>query len=234
MSGFIGGLPLLPAYVGAIVRSHIQQQATQQYPSNLPQTHLKWGIFTSLTPSKTPTVSPNGAPSAAPTEVLTGYNTVVGFDFSVDAQLPTYPVEQGGFSSYNKVQLPFGARLQYAVSGGAIKVNQFLLKALSLEKDTNLYTVLTPVQTLQNVNVKHVDYKQTSRAGITLLTVNVWLDEIRQTATSTTPISTTGNQISATQTRTPSAQAQTQSGVVQTQAAISQLNSLAPAKGSVP
>jgi hypothetical protein len=154
--------------------------------------------------------------TGAGTPVLTGFASVVGFGFQRDEKLATYPIEQGGFGTYNKVAMPFGAKLQYTVNGGTQTIGTFLAQVEALVKDTNLYTVLTPYHSWSNVNVIHHDYRQASRGGVSMLTVDVWLEEVRQpvAAAQYTGVSV-GTQASGTDTQTPDGQAQQNGGQVQ-------------------
>ena len=46
------------------------------------------------------------------------YNSIVDFDFKQDWPISDYQVEDGGFQSYDKVQLPFDVRVRVS-SGGS-------------------------------------------------------------------------------------------------------------------
>jgi hypothetical protein len=59
----------------------------------------RWGIFSSF-----------GVP------LLTG-DSVIAVDYRREYRISDYPVEQGGFGSYNKVQEPYDVRVTIAVSG---------------------------------------------------------------------------------------------------------------------
>jgi len=168
----------------------------------------------------------NGAPhygiydSQGASEVLTGYTSVVGFGFQRDMSIPTHPIEQGGFASYNKVALPFGAKLRYTVNGDASgdqAIADFLTKIEKLTQDTNLYEVVTPEYSWPNVSITHHDHNRSSQNGYSMLTVDVWLQEVRQADAA--QFSNSSTSANATNTQSPDGQATVQSGNVQTQAA---------------
>ena len=167
-------------------------------------------------------------PNAGGASPLTGYSSVVGFQFQTDAKTPAYPIEQGGFASYNKVQLPFGAKLEYSVSGGAQNIGQFTNALETLRLDaTNLYTVVMPEFSWQNATVIHWDIRRIGSvnggrgSGISLVVFDVWLNEVRQASAG--QFTSTGNQASATATQTPDGQAQQQGGTVQAGAPVNAL-----------
>ena len=134
--------------------------------------------------------------------------SVVAVDYRREYRVSDYPLEQGAFTSYNKVQIPFDVRVTLAVSGNSILgqltsggafagianavfggsaasatraaiLNTLEQLALSLD----LVSVVTPEYTFNSCNVVHHDYRREARNGVTLIKVDVWLAEIRVTAT---------------------------------------------------
>jgi hypothetical protein len=113
------------------------------------------------------------------------YNSILDIDYKNDNPTSDYPVEDGSFLSYDKVQLPFDVRMRVA-SGGSEFERQALLDAvLSAAQDLNLYDVVTPEQTYSDCNITHVDYKRSAINGVGVIVVDIWFVEIRQTATAT-------------------------------------------------
>lgn len=107
-------------------------------------------------------------------------DSVVGVDLTQDAQNSRYPTEQGGFETYNKVQLPRRMKYTYTKGGSPSVRAQFMSSIDALEKSLALLGCVTPEGTIMNMNLDHYDVRRTERHGVTLLTVDVWLDEIRQ------------------------------------------------------
>jgi hypothetical protein len=113
------------------------------------------------------------------------YNSIVDFDYKQDSPISDYPVEEGSFLSYDKVQLPFDVKVRVA-SGTDESSRQALLAAVSsIVSDLNLYDVVTPEQTYSSCNCTHADFKRTNVNGVGLIVADFWFIEIRQTATST-------------------------------------------------
>src|ERR1035437_11025940 len=46
-------------------------------------------------------------------------DSFLGFDYRNETNISTYPIEQGGFASYNKVNTPFDARVKIS-KGSAV------------------------------------------------------------------------------------------------------------------
>ena len=137
-------------------------------------------------------------------------DSVRSFAFKQDWPISNYPVEDGGFQSYDKVQLPFEPRVVFQ-SGGDEANRQALLDSIAaIAGDLNLYDVVTPEAVYTSCNITHYDYERSATNGVGLLKVTVHLEEVRVTAqaqfNSATPLANTVS---------PTAQDQTNNGTVQ-------------------
>jgi hypothetical protein len=133
-------------------------------------------------------------------------DSIAAIDYKREYRISDYPVEQGGFASYDKVAEPSDVRVTMVISGkgtllsnlvtggalGAIVTGvdmaannraQVLNTLEALAATLDLVTVITPEQTYAGLNVVHHDYRRDNRNGFSLLTVDVWLREVRLTAT---------------------------------------------------
>lgn len=109
--------------------------------------------------------------------------SVVDFEYKQDWTVSDYPVEEGGFQSYDKVQLPFDVKMRIA-AGGSASNRQALLGAVEgIANSITLYDVYTPEQAYIGCNVTHFDYKRTSNNGAGMIVIDIWLVEVRVTAT---------------------------------------------------
>jgi hypothetical protein len=122
-----------------------------------------WGIFDEF-----------GAPMAVA-------DTALSVEYRGDSRIAKYPQEQGGFRDYNKVQMPYNARVQLACGGSDTRRAAFLSAIEAAKQSTALYTVRMPDDTFENANVVAYDYRRTSKNGVTMLVVEVYLEEVRQT-----------------------------------------------------
>lgn len=135
------------------------------------------------------------------TPLLTG-DSVLNVDYKQEARMSDFPVEKGQFATYNKVQQPFDARIGFTVGGTEDDRAEFLARAQKLVQTIQMVSLVTPEVTYESCNVIHCDYRRSSRSGVTLLTVELWLQEVRQVASSaftentpnepTAPTDTTG------------------------------------------
>lgn len=143
-------------------------------------------------------------------EALVVPDTWRRIDYKNEQRLADYPIEQGGFASYNKVATPFELRLELCCGGpsfsqqllsGALSaidgfVNSLLGTSLaqpmtrsafiqaceSLVQSLQLVDVVTPDRTYESLNCYHFSYSKTREQGASIVRAEVWLREIRQTA----------------------------------------------------
>jgi len=141
------------------------------------------------------------------------YNSVVDFDYKQDWPTSDYPVEDGGFQSYDKIELPWDVRVRVA-SGETVADRGLLLGQIrAAAKTLNLYDVVTPEMTYRSCNITHIDYKRTAYNGVGLLMIDIWFIEVR--VTSTTTYSTTQSPTTTGQQNTGSVSPQTPNSIVQ-------------------
>ena len=110
-------------------------------------------------------------------------DSVVSVDFRGDADVPDYPVENGGFASYNKFVRPKDIRVSIASDGTTVPPSILLATVDAAVASTALYSVVTPDATYASVNLDHYDYRRTAQNGAQMITVDVWATEIRVTGT---------------------------------------------------
>lgn len=112
-------------------------------------------------------------------------DSVVSFGFKQEWSLSTYPLEEGGFESYNKVNSPFDARVRYATGGSAADRKAMLDSIDAIAGTLDLFDVVTPEAIYTSVNIAHYDYHRTATNGAGLLQVDIFLLQVIVTATST-------------------------------------------------
>lgn len=134
------------------------------------------GILSAFAPPQWGIIDDSGEP------VLTA-DSVLAFDFRGEYKISDYPVEDGGFGSYNKVAIPQSCRLVFTKGGTIDERNGFLNDVEGIVDSLDLYTVLVPEIYYENMNATHFDYRRTSQNGVTLVTVEVWLEEVRVIST---------------------------------------------------
>lgn len=135
-----------------------------------------FGLLDGLLAPTWQVVDANGAQVIKP-------DSVVAFEYRGEARLANFPIEQGAFSTYNKVQMPYDIRMRMTCGGnGSMSREQFLAMLKFLQDSVELYTIVTPDETYINVNLASFDYRREARNGATLITADAMFQEIRVTA----------------------------------------------------
>jgi hypothetical protein len=108
----------------------------------------------------------------------------ISFDYKQDWPISTYPVEQGQFQTYDRVQLPAEIRCRFS-AGRSVTNRQDFLQSIEtvMNSGTALYDVVTPEQTYLGYTFNHRDFSRTADSGVGLIVVDLWLTEVIQTAT---------------------------------------------------
>jgi hypothetical protein len=109
------------------------------------------------------------------------WETVVKVDYRHEFRIADFPIEGGGFASYNKVQIPYDIRISFAVGsrGGPPQRTQLLASLEAAVASLDFYTVVTPEATYPRANLTHMEYSRESRRGVNLLLVEVFVSEVR-------------------------------------------------------
>lgn len=133
----------------------------------------QWGIF-----------SESGAP-------IVEVDSVVAVEFRKEFRISNYPIEGGSFQSYNKVETPFDAKLTLACGDSILpgfpgsqssRRQTFLDSIATAVASLDMYSVVTPEVTYTSANLIHYDYRRNGGRGVSLLEVDVWVEEVRITA----------------------------------------------------
>jgi len=115
-------------------------------------------------------------------ELAAPVDTVIAFENTLDARISDYPVENGGFASYNKVITPYEIRA-ILTRGGTVEDRQAFLKAIQdAWTGTTLFNFVTPECVYLDVNVTGVRQQRSADRGNGLLALEVVMRKIRQTA----------------------------------------------------
>ena len=102
-----------------------------------------------------------------------------GMTYDAGSSISKYPVEQGSFNSYNKVNNPSMATVTlHKGSGGVTGRSLFLTQLEALLKSTLSFHVITPEYVYMNYQIIGINHARTAQDGATLVTVNLDLEEV--------------------------------------------------------
>ena len=111
-------------------------------------------------------------------------DSVVTVSYKQDSRLSDYPQEAGSFQSYNKVATPYEARIRLSKGGSNADRATFLAAIEAFQAGLDLFDLRTPERTYTNANIQRFDYERSAGQGLGLITVELWLVEVRTTAKS--------------------------------------------------
>ena len=101
-----------------------------------------------------------------------------------DSRISSHPVEQGQFSSYNKIGSPYEMWIRMTCSGqGAMSRHDFIATLEKMQASTDLYTIITPDNLYANANLTSYDYRREAGSGATMIIVEARFEEVRVTGT---------------------------------------------------
>ncbi len=98
----------------------------------------------------------------------------------------SYPIEEGGFANYNKVQSPLEIRVTLGIQGEHSEIEYALEKLNEYQANPIVLDVATPSYFYENMTLEAYSYKRTKENNSTMLTVEMVMVEIREVKTRTT------------------------------------------------
>lgn len=110
-------------------------------------------------------------------------DTILAVEKSKEWRVSDYPVEDGSFQSYNKVETPFDAHVTMTKAGDESERAAFLDTLERITKSLDLYDVVTPEKVYESANIERYNYERGARQGAALITATLMLREVRVTAT---------------------------------------------------
>jgi len=115
-------------------------------------------------------------------------DTFLGVDFKNGSNVPTYPIEDGGFGTYNKINTPYDCKVKMAIGGDEFTRTQFLDACATMLDSIDFYSVVTPERTYLNATLQNYAYRRETRnGGTSMLIVDLWFLEIRTNVSDVVP-----------------------------------------------
>lgn len=102
------------------------------------------------------------------------------FSYKQGFEVSDFPVQSGGFASYNKVATPFEATIRMYKGGTQTDRTDFLNSINAILSTLDTYDIITPDQSYLNVNVFNFELARRGPKGAQFLTeVDLYFREIR-------------------------------------------------------
>ena len=147
----------------------------------------QWGLFLNGAPAFESIPGIGGIAGGtvnALAQLLGASSLSVGqIEYRLDYRISTAPQEEGAFLSYNKVSTPFQAKVTYILGGIAAARGAFLTAVQNYQASLTLLSLVMPEKTYPSCNVVHHDYRRSARNGVSMLIVDIWVEEVRVTGT---------------------------------------------------
>jgi hypothetical protein len=106
-------------------------------------------------------------------------DSVFSVEYMNTYRVSDYPIEEGSFASYNKVKVPTQTKITFLTGGDINNRSNFLESLEAAIQALDLFVVVTPEISYDNTNLTFFTYRRTAKAGVQLLMVEVWCEEIR-------------------------------------------------------
>lgn len=174
------GVPPLPRSTSAPARA-ASISVLQGMLWRIFQVDSQWGIFDSEGKALGDPAKFTGLVGNALEATGLGSTLSTGsVEYTKETRVSDFPIEGGGFASYNKVEMAAAPIVTLCLSGSEGDRRSFLEAIDAACKSTDLYSVATPEVTYANYSIERYNYQRRSSKGATLLIVEIALKEIRQ------------------------------------------------------
>lgn len=146
-------------------------------------TQIEWGIFKHQKPTQD-----DAKPGQLASVVVVAKRVPVvvpdsflEFGYRNEFTLSDYPVQEGGFSTYDKVSNPFESSVRMSKGGSKQERKKFLDSIDAIVGTLDLYDILTPEKTYLSVNVlRHDISRRGNKAAYFFAEVDLYFREIHE------------------------------------------------------
>lgn len=144
------------------------------------------------------------------------FTSFLDIDYTNEGKALSYPVEQGGFANYNKVESPLGISVTLATQGLDSDFEYILERLDEYKGKAVKLSVVTPSALYESMTLETYSYRRTQDAGAGMLVVELSLVEVREVETqvTTTVITKPKNPTSSSTVNTGKTQPQTPTSVL--------------------
>jgi hypothetical protein len=108
-----------------------------------------------------------------------GTGNVLDFDVKTSWSIAEYPVEQGGFQSYNKVQHPYDVAITVTAGGSLSNRQQLLDQVDAIMGSTQEFDVIMPEKAFIGVNPINYGISRRHDHGLGLLIIPIFFKQVR-------------------------------------------------------
>lgn len=113
-------------------------------------------------------------------EQAVSFTSFLGMDCRNEGDALSYPVEEGGFVNYNKVQRPVGINVKLGVQGSEADFEQVLLRLEEFQRGAVTLSVGTPAHLYPNMTLTGCTYTRDREGGAAMLLLDLSFTEVRE------------------------------------------------------
>lgn len=110
-------------------------------------------------------------------------DNIISLDVNNSYTISDYPIEKGGFGTYNKVGSPYEVKLTLTKGGSVNDRGDFIDSVVHASNSLALYSVVTPETTYDNVNIIAWGFQRSQSGGAGLAIVDIYCRQVRQIVT---------------------------------------------------
>ena len=114
------------------------------------------------------------------------FYTMLDLAVTSGSAIPVEPIEQGSFSSYNRVIEPTEITATLALTGDDADIQDALNALEELKKSETRLEFICPFGTYENMMLQSYDYRRDGHSGQNVLQVEIKLKEVREVGTQKT------------------------------------------------
>lgn len=135
--------------------------------------------------------------ASKPQYILKGENGDVSFqsmlELSVneDSSLPSEPIEQSSFATYNRIIEPLDIKVRLGIQGYPSVLQSVVDRLSEMRKGTEKVSLITPAASYESLMLQGFDYRKDNHSGHNVLIVDLTLKEVREVPTFVTTSSVT-------------------------------------------
>lgn len=119
------------------------------------------------------------------------FQSMLEMSCTEDSSLPSEPIEQSSFATYNRVIEPLDIKCRLGVQGYPSVLQTMIDRLSDLHKGTEKLTFITPSASYESLMLQSFDYRVDNHTGFNVLLVDLTLREIREVPTFLTTSSVT-------------------------------------------
>lgn len=119
------------------------------------------------------------------------FQSMLEMSCNEDSNLPSEPIEQSSFATYNRIIEPLDIKCRLGVQGYPSVLQAMIDRLSELRKGTEKLQFITPSASYENLMLQGFDYRKDNHTGHNVLLVDLTFKEIREVATFLTTTSVT-------------------------------------------